>query len=153
MRVSSSEARATPTAIAATSGRVLSNVCIAPPKPCFSLSSTSELPSSASFGTRQSWRVKLAVSDALIPSLCSSRSSFSPGLSRSTMNDLIAALPTERSRVAQTTIRSARSPEVTKIFSPLRTYSSPSSSAVVRIAAESEPASGSVIAIAAHLPP
>ena len=69
------------------------------------------------------------------------------------MNDLIAALPTERSSEAQTTIRSARSPEVTKIFSPLRTYSSPSSSAVVRIAAESEPASGSVIAIAAHLPP
>ena len=88
-----------------------------------------------------------------MPSLCSSRSSFRPGLSRSTMNDLIAARPTERSSVAQTTIRSARSPEVTKIFSPLRTYSSPSSSAVVRIAAESEPASGSVIAIAAHLPP
>ena len=69
------------------------------------------------------------------------------------MNDLIAARPTWRSSVAQTTIRSARSPEVTKIFSPLSTYSSPSSSAVVRIAAESEPASGSVIAIAAHLPP
>ena len=69
------------------------------------------------------------------------------------MNDLIAARPFERSRVAQTTIRSARSPEVTKIFSPFSTYSSPSSSAVVRIAAESEPASGSVIAIAAHLPP
>jgi len=62
------------------------------------------------------------------------------GLSRSTMNDLIAARPFERSSVAQTTIRSARSPEVTKIFSPLRTYSSPSRTAVVRIAAESEPA-------------
>ena len=122
-----------------------------PPKPC--LVSISGLPSSASFGTRQSWRMKLAVSEARIPSLCSSRSSFRPGLSRSTMNDLIAARPTERSSEAQTTIRSARSPEVTKIFSPLRTYSSPSSSAVVRIAAESEPASGSVIAIAAHLPP
>ena len=93
------------------------------------------------------------MSDARIPSLCSSRSSFRPGLSRSTTNDLIAARPIERSSVAQTTIRSARSPEVTKIFSPLSTYSSPSSSAVVRIEAESEPASGSVIAIAAHLPP
>ncbi len=69
------------------------------------------------------------------------------------MNDLIAARPLLRSRVAQTTIRSARSPEVTKIFSPLSTYSSPLRSAVVRIEAESEPASGSVIAIAAHLPP
>ena len=35
----------------------------------------------------------MAVSEARIPSLCSSRSSFSPGLSRSTMNDLIAARP------------------------------------------------------------
>jgi hypothetical protein len=34
----------------------------------------------------------------------------------------------------------------------LSTYSSPSGTAVVRIAAESEPASGSVIAIAAQRP-
>ena len=95
----------------------------------------------------------MAVSEARIPSLCSSRSSFRPGLSRSTTNDLIAPRPCLRSSVAHTTISSARSPVVTKIFSPLSTYSSPSSMAVVRIAAESEPASGSVIAIAAHLPP
>ncbi len=93
------------------------------------------------------------MSEARTPSLCSSRSSLSPGLSRSTTNDLIASRPRLRSSVAQTTISSARSPDVTKIFSPLSTYSSPSSRAVVRIAAESEPASGSVIAIAAHLPP
>ena len=37
--------------------------------------------------------VKVAVSEARMPSLCSSRSSFRPGLSRSTMNDLIAARP------------------------------------------------------------
>src|ERR687885_2995664 len=53
---------------------------------------------------------------------------------------------------AQTTTRSARSPEVTKIFSPFRTYSSPSRRAVVRMAAESEPASGSVMAIEAQRP-
>ena len=135
----------------ATSGRVLSNVCMTPAKP--RLGSISGLPSRFSLGTRQSSRRKLAVSEARIPSLCSSRSSFSPGLSRSTTNDLIAARPCLGSSVAQTTTSSARSPEVTKIFSPLRTYSSPSSFAVVRIAAESEPASGSVIAIAAHLPP
>ena len=76
-------------------------------------------------------------------------------MSRSTTNDLIAARPWLRSSEAHTTTSSARSPEVTKIFSPLRTYSPVSSSsvAVVRMAAESEPASGSVIAIAAHLPP
>ena len=83
-----------------------------------------------------------------MPSLCSSRSTSMPGVPFSTTNDLIAARPRSLSSVAQTTTPSARSPEVTKIFSPLRTYSSPSLTAVVRIWAESEPNSGSVIAIA-----
>ena len=47
----------------------------------------------------------------------------------------------------------AREPAVTKIFSPLMTYSSPSSLAVVDTAAESEPKLGSVMAIAAHTLP
>ena len=47
---------------------------------------------------------------------------------------------------------SARSPEVTKIFSPLRTYSSPSRTAVVVMLAESEPVPGSVIAMPAQTP-
>ena len=47
----------------------------------------------------------------------------------------------------------AREPAVTKIFSPLMTYSSPSSTAVVDTAAESEPKPGSVMAIAAHTLP
>ena len=42
---------------------------------------------------------------------------------------------------------------MTKIFSPLMTYSSPSSLAVVDTAAESEPKPGSVMAIAAHTLP
>ncbi len=45
-------------------------------------------PSRFSLGTRQSWRTKLAVSEARMPSLCSSRSSLRPGLSRSTTKRL-----------------------------------------------------------------
>ena len=75
---------------------------------------------------------------------------MTPGCSRGTMNDLIAARPSDLSSVAQTTMWVARDPAVTKIFSPLMTYSSPSSFAVVVTAAESEPKPGSVMAIAAH---
>ena len=95
----------------ATSGRVLSNVCMTPAKPF--LVSISGEPSRFSLGTRQSSRMNAAVSEARIPSLCSRRSSFMPGFERSTTNDLIAARPTERSSVAHTTTRSARSPDVT----------------------------------------
>ena len=75
---------------------------------------------------------------------------MTPGCSRGTMNDLIAARPSDLSSVAHTTMWVARDPAVTKIFSPLMTYSSPSSLAVVDTAAESDPKPGSVIAIAAH---
>ena len=85
-----------------------------------------------------------------MPSLCSRRTSLRPGFERSTTNDLMAFLPSDLSSVAHTTTSSARSPEVTKIFSPLRTYSSPSFVAVVRMLPESEPVSGSVIAMAAQ---
>jgi hypothetical protein len=73
-------ARATPTAIPATSGRVLSNVFMAPANDFFV--SMSGEPSRSSLGTRQSSRMKAAVSEARMPSLCSRRSSFRPGLSR-----------------------------------------------------------------------
>jgi hypothetical protein len=63
----------------------------------------------------------VAVSEARMPSLCSSRSTRMPGVPLGTTNDLIAARPRSLSRVAQTTTASARSPDVTKIFSPLRT--------------------------------
>ena len=56
-----------------------------------------------------------------MPSLCSSRSTFMPGVPWGTTNDLIAARPSSLSSVAQTTTASQRSPEVTKIFSPFRT--------------------------------
>ena len=66
------------------------------------------------------------------------------------MNDLMAARPSDLSSVAHTTMWVAREPAVTKIFSPLITYSSPSTLAVVETAAESDPKLGSVIAIAAQ---
>src|SRR5512139_635595 len=148
--VSSRDARAQPTAIAATSGRVLSKVAIAPANPC--LTSISGLPSRFSFGTRQSSKRIVAVSEERMPSLCSRRSTFIPGVPLGTTKDLIAARPRLLSRVAHTTTASHRSPAVTKIFSPLRTYSSPSSTAVVWMLAESEPVPGSVIAMLAHRP-
>ncbi len=74
-----------------------------------------------------------------MPSLCSSRSTVMPGVPLGTTKLLIAARPWLLSRVAQTTTASHRSPEVTKIFSPLMTYSSPSRTAVVAMLAESEP--------------
>ncbi|SKX66846.1 Uncharacterised protein [Mycobacteroides abscessus subsp. abscessus] len=66
---------------------------------------------------------------------------------------MIAARPRLRSTLAHTTMWVAREPEVTKIFSPLITYSSPSSLAVAVTAAESEPKLGSVMAMAAHTLP
>ncbi|SKV75999.1 Uncharacterised protein [Mycobacteroides abscessus subsp. massiliense] len=65
----------------------------------------------------------------------------------------MAGRPLVLSRVAHTTMWVAREPAVTKIFSPLMTYSSPSSLAVVVTAAESEPKPGSVMAMAAHTLP
>jgi hypothetical protein len=56
-----------------------------------------------------------------MPSLCSVRTTSKPGVPFSTTNDLIAARPLLLSSVAQTTTASARSPDVTKIFSPLMT--------------------------------
>src|SRR5258705_3007442 len=137
--------------MAATIGRVLSKVSITPAKPLSTWTSGS--PSRLSFGMRALSKRMTAVSEALMPSLCSSRSTVPPGCSRGTMNDLIAARPGDLSSVAHTTMWLAGEPAVTKIFSPLITYSSPSSLAVVDTAAESEPNRGSVIAIAAHTLP
>ena len=82
--------------------------------------STSALPSRFAAGTRQSLKLIEAVSEALIPSF-SRRVTVIPGVPFSTTKDLIAARPRLRFRVAQTTTASARSPEVTKIFSPFST--------------------------------
>ena len=112
----SSAARDTPMAIAATGGRVLSKVCMTPPKaflrPSASVA-TSALPRIFAFGMRQSLKLMAAVSEARMPSLCSRRVTSQPGVPFSTMKDLIAALPSDLSSVAQTTSVSQRSPSVT----------------------------------------
>ena len=138
-------------AMAATKGRVLSKVSITPEKPLPDW--ISGFPSKFSLGMRALSNRITAVSEPLMPSLFSSRSTVTPGCSRGTMNDLIAGRPCDLSSVAHTTMWVAREPAVTKIFSPLITYSSPSSLAVVVTAAESDPNDGSVMAIAAQTVP
>lgn len=87
----SSEAFAQPIAMAATSGRVLSKVSITPAKPL--ATSISAWPSKFAAGTRQLIKLIVAVSDDLIPNLCSSRSTFIPGVPLVTTNDLMADRP------------------------------------------------------------
>ena len=131
---------------------MLSKVCITPPKAFLrssALVATAALPRMFSLGIRQSEKLIEAVSEARIPNLCSRRATSHPGVPFSTIKDLMAALPSDLSSVAHTTSVSQRSPSVTKIFSPLRTHSSPSATAVVLMLAESEPVLGSVIHIAA----
>ena len=68
-----------------------------------------------------------------------------PGVLRSTRKaDMPLAAGTDLSVTANTRKVSAKPELVVKIFSPLMTYSSPSFTAVVRPAATSEPAPGSV---------
>ncbi len=68
-RSSSRAARAMPTAMAATIGLVLSKVSMAPPKPLSVLTSGS--PSRFSLGIRAFSKRITAVSEALMPNLCS----------------------------------------------------------------------------------
>ncbi|MCY1547294.1 hypothetical protein D9M68_833420 [compost metagenome] len=97
----------------------MSKVSMTPAKPF--CTSTSASPRRFVAGTRQSLKLIDAVSEALMPSFFSRRVTVMPGVPFSTTKDLMAARPRPRSRVAQTTTASARAPEVTKIFSPLRT--------------------------------
>src|SRR5712692_6373381 len=156
-RTKSSAARPTPIAIAATIGRVASKVVITSLKPLPPRSRlTSAAPSIQSAGTRQLSKTIIAVSEARIPSLFSTRATVIPGVLCSTMKGLIPARPAFLSTVAHTTTKpsdfsAAIWPAVQKIFVPLITQWSPSRVAVVVIAAESEPHPGSVIAIAPHL--
>ena len=73
----------------------------------------SGLPSRFSLGMRALSKRIAAVSEALMPSLCSRRSTVTPGCSRGTMNDLMAARPFDLSSVAHTTMWVARDPAVT----------------------------------------
>jgi hypothetical protein len=71
----------------------------------------------------------------------------------STRNRDIPFEPALGSVFAHTITRSTCTPLVIKVLEPLRIYSSPSFTALVRIPAESLPAHGSVIAIAATISP
>ena len=96
-----------------------------------------------------------AVSLARMPILRSSLVTRTPGVPASTTNGFMPARPAAGSTVAHTTISPSEStsalwPVVTKIFSPLRTQLSPSRTAVVRMAAVSDPQCASVMAMQAH---
>jgi len=161
--VHSRAARPTPTAIAATMGRLASKVAMAPLKPLSplffgSFFLTSADPSRLPGGTRQPSKRSVAVSEARMPIFFSQPITDMPGVLAGTTNDLMPPRPALLSTVAQTTTKppsavAAPSPAVQKILWPSSTHSLVSSSqvAVVSMAAASEPALGSVIAIAPQI--
>ena len=83
-----------------------------------------------------------------IPSFSRWRDTWTPGSDVSTMNRLMPRWPEPGSVCATNVRKCARVPLVMNIFVPVMRQTSPSRSARVRIAATSEPASGSVIAMA-----
>jgi hypothetical protein len=76
-----------------------------------------------------------------------------PGVSPGTTNAVMPRLPAPGVVTANSTYTSAIPAFEIRCFSPCNTQPSPSRAAVVRIAATSEPASGSVIANAAMASP
>ncbi len=102
-------------------------------------------PSRFATGTRTSSKNNSAVSCPFMPTLSSTRPrrmSFSTTISE------IPWAPCAGSVLATTITRSACTPFVMNVFDPLMTYSSPSLIAFVRMPCRSEPAPGSVMAIA-----
>ena len=81
-----------------------------------------------------------------MPIFGSSRATSKPGVPASTTNAEIPGWPAPGSVLAKTVYTCATDALVMNRFEPSRTYSSPSSRAVVRIAAESEPDPASVSA-------
>src|SRR6201996_3895783 len=130
-------ARATPTPIAATPGRVRSSVIIAILKPLFSS------PTRWSSGISTSGKVIVAVFEARCPILSSCLSTITPA-SRGTMKQEMPRWPASLSVLAKTVYQSAYSPLVMKHLEPLMTHLSPLLTAVVFIPDTSDPASGSV---------
>ena len=91
-------------------------------------------------GTRTSWSTSSDVTDARSEIFLWISGALKPGMSRSTMKPRISP----SSVFAHTMAMSAMVPFVIHILAPLSTQSVPSWRARVRIAAGSEPASGSV---------
>ncbi len=148
-----------PMALAATMGREASKVFMAPLKPLLPLPRcTSGSPSTLSAGMRQLSRMKETVSLARMPSFSSVLTISMPGVPASTTKGFMPARPALLSTVAHTTTSpsdsaKARPPLVTKIFWPLRIHSLVAASkvAVVWMLLVSDPAWGSVMAMAPHL--
>ncbi len=137
-----------PTAWAAMPGRDRSRVRIASENP------SPSAPIRFAVGTRTPSKASSAVGLPRMPILCSVRSTAKPGRSVSTMKHEIRACRSAPGSVtANTVTRSATDPWLMKRFVPVITYSSPSATARVRMAAASEPASASVRAKAMSLRP
>ena len=83
-----------------------------------------------------------------IPSLGISRTTRNPGVSRSTRNAVMPRMPLDGSVLAKQRNRSAIGPAVIQVLRPFRTQPSPWRSARVCHAEDSEPASGSLAALA-----
>ncbi|MNJ53934.1 hypothetical protein D3C77_493530 [compost metagenome] len=116
-------------------------------KPLFS--SPSRLPT----GTRTSSKNSSAVSAAAWPTFSSLRPRRKPGRSHSTMIRLHPLAPAPGSVLHTTTTMSQDRPLLMKVLLPLITHSSPSRTAVVRMALRSEPVPGSVMATASTVSP
>ena len=121
-------------------GRERSRIRIAILKP------SPSVPSRFAAGMRQSLKKISPVVEPLMPIFGSIRPTSKPGASASTTNALIPAWPASGSVFANTTYTDATPAFVMKRLPPFRTNSSPSRTAVVRIAALSEPEPGSVSA-------
>ena len=102
-------------------------------------------PTRLATGTRHDANPSSAVSEQCQPIFGRARSTVNPAVPFSTTSSEMPAAPGPPVRTATVT-KSARSPLVMKVLVPSTTYASPSRRAVVRMAATSEPPSGSVIA-------
>ena len=119
---------------------------ILPPSRVFiaSLKPLPSLPRRFSLGILQSSKISSQVEEPLIPILSSGSPTVNPGVPLSTMKAEIPWFPLDLSVIAMITNTSANPAFVIKIFDPLSTYSSPSSTAVVLWPLASVPAPGSV---------
>ncbi|MNF95021.1 hypothetical protein D3C84_777570 [compost metagenome] len=101
-------------------------------------------PSRLASGRVQLFSVTAQVSEALMPILCSLRSTTKPGLSVGTRKADRPFLPSSGSVTAKTMASLARLPLLTNCLAPLSTHWPSRSSARVRRLCASEPACGSV---------
>ena len=111
------------------------------------------LPTRLAAGTRTSSKNSSAVSCALMPTLSRLRPRSKPGMPRSTASSEKPCAPLSGSVRATTSTRSALMPLVMNVLDPLSTQSEPSRRAVVRSPCRSEPAPGSLMAMAVIISP